>query len=254
MTNPTVGQLTVVRGRPAVIRDVVQNRAREGNFHLISVQYVDGTTFPDEEWISWENESEPQLLSGITFPGILNSETLPDKPSRYSSFINAYRWTSHNRLTSSRAEQDSVLAIISPWYNAVQIEDYQLYPVIKSLLMPRVSLLLADDVGLGKTIEAGLILSELYSRRRIHRTLVVCPASLQRQWKDELLVTWVEKVLPKTRYTYRRSPSETSLGEYINSKFTDFVFDPRLRLIFGQPKSTISLKKIMDNNKITANG
>ena len=187
MTNPTIGQLTVVRGRPAVIRDVVQNRAREGNFHLISVQYVDGTTFPDEEWISWENESEPQLLSGITFPDILNTETLPDKPSRYSSFNNSYRWTSHNRLTSSRSEQDSALSLISPWYNAVQIEDYQLYPVIKSLLMPRVSLLLADDVGLGKTIEAGLILSELYSRRRIHRTLVVCPASLQRQWKDELL-------------------------------------------------------------------
>ncbi len=52
--------------------------------------------------------------------------------------------------------------------------------------MPRVSLLLADDVGLGKTIEAGLILTELIARRRIRRVLVVCPASLQLQWREEM--------------------------------------------------------------------
>jgi superfamily II DNA or RNA helicase len=52
--------------------------------------------------------------------------------------------------------------------------------------MPRVTLLLADDVGLGKTIEAGLILAELIQRRRIRRVLVVCPASLRGQWQREL--------------------------------------------------------------------
>ena len=52
--------------------------------------------------------------------------------------------------------------------------------------MPRVSLLLADGVGLGKTIQSGLVLEELLLRRRIRRILVVCPAMLQRQWKYEL--------------------------------------------------------------------
>ncbi len=52
--------------------------------------------------------------------------------------------------------------------------------------MPRIALLLADDVGLGKTIEAGLILSELLVRRRVQRVLVLCPASLQSQWQSEL--------------------------------------------------------------------
>ena len=52
--------------------------------------------------------------------------------------------------------------------------------------MPRVTLLLADDVGLGKTIEAGLVLRELLGRRRIRRVMVICPASLQLQWHDEL--------------------------------------------------------------------
>ena len=52
--------------------------------------------------------------------------------------------------------------------------------------MPRVSLLIADDVGLGKTVEAGLILTELLLRRRIQRVLVLTPASLRQQWRDEL--------------------------------------------------------------------
>src|SRR5262249_7070718 len=73
-----------------------------------------------------------------------------------------------------------------PWQSAIQIEDYQLYPVLKALLLSRVELLLADDVGLGKTVEAGLILSELISRRRIRRVLIVCPAALQTQWRGEI--------------------------------------------------------------------
>ena len=52
--------------------------------------------------------------------------------------------------------------------------------------MPRVNLLIADDVGLGKTVEAGLILKELLLRRRIRRVLVLAPAALRLQWRDEL--------------------------------------------------------------------
>jgi SNF2 family DNA or RNA helicase len=52
--------------------------------------------------------------------------------------------------------------------------------------MPRVSLLLADGVGLGKTIQAGLVLEELLLRRRIRRVLVLCPAMLSLQWQYEL--------------------------------------------------------------------
>jgi SNF2 family DNA or RNA helicase len=81
---------------------------------------------------------------------------------------------------------DANLEVISPFHSAIRVEDYQLKPVLKSLLMPRVSLLLADDVGLGKTIEAGLILTELYARNRVQRVMVLCPASLQLQWQEEL--------------------------------------------------------------------
>jgi len=52
--------------------------------------------------------------------------------------------------------------------------------------MPRINLLIADDVGLGKTIEAGLIKSELLIRRRVQRILILTPASLRLQWRDEM--------------------------------------------------------------------
>lgn len=62
--------------------------------------------------------------------------------------------------------------------------EYQLTPVVMALDMPRVRMLLADDVGLGKTIEAGLITSELLARNRANRILIITPATLRDQWKD----------------------------------------------------------------------
>jgi ERCC4-related helicase len=65
-------------------------------------------------------------------------------------------------------------------------KDYQLVPVVMSLEMPRVRLLLADDVGLGKTIEAGLILTELMARQLARRVLIIVPANLREQWCEAL--------------------------------------------------------------------
>ena len=52
--------------------------------------------------------------------------------------------------------------------------------------MPRVNLLIADDVGLGKTIEAGLVIQELLLRHRARTVLIVCPASLCLKWQAEM--------------------------------------------------------------------
>ena len=70
---------------------------------------------------------------------------------------------------------------------------YQFKPLIKFLDSPKSRLLIADEVGLGKTIEAGLILTELRARKTVQRVLVVCPANLKDKWQLELKKRFGEK-------------------------------------------------------------
>jgi superfamily II DNA or RNA helicase len=77
-------------------------------------------------------------------------------------------------------------AIQAPFRSGIDLEDYQLDPVARAIHMPRVNLLIADDVGLGKTIEAGLVAQELIIRHRARRIFIICPAALQVQWRDQM--------------------------------------------------------------------
>lgn len=63
---------------------------------------------------------------------------------------------------------------------------YQLVPLLMALRLPTVRLMIADDVGIGKTIEAGLILRELVDRGEVDRFAILCPPHLVEQWTMEL--------------------------------------------------------------------
>jgi superfamily II DNA or RNA helicase len=69
---------------------------------------------------------------------------------------------------------------------AVEPRGYQLVPLLMALRLSTVRLLIADDVGIGKTIEAGLIARELMDRGEIARLAVLCPPHLVEQWQGEL--------------------------------------------------------------------
>lgn len=69
------------------------------------------------------------------------------------------------------------------------------------------------------------------------------------KWSDRRLERWVEEHLSVGRFT-ASTRGESSMGEWVSSKFEDFIFDPMLRLIFGQKRSTINLREIMDSGKI----
>ena len=179
---PQPGQAVLVRGRPATVRNVDPFTGDGPTVNLVEVEYFDGIEFPGEDTLLWECETGAEVLKGGGLPRISDG-IQPDHPDRFAAFCDAIRWSSVARLPGLSGDG---VALVSTWESAVMPEPYQLYPVLKALEMPRVSLLLADDVGLGKTIEAGLILRELLQRRRIRRVLVICPASLQLQWRDEL--------------------------------------------------------------------
>lgn len=67
------------------------------------------------------------------------------------------------------------------------VEPYQFRPALKFLESPNQRILLADEVGLGKTIEAGIIYLELKARLDLTRILIVCPSGLRYKWRDEML-------------------------------------------------------------------
>jgi hypothetical protein len=63
-------------------------------------------------------------------------------------------------------------ALQAPFRSGIEVDEYQLGPVVRALSMPRVNLLIADDVGLGKTIEAGLVVQEMILRHRVRTVLI----------------------------------------------------------------------------------
>jgi hypothetical protein len=181
---PEVGQAVRVRNRLATVRAVepYDSRTGSGRLHIVDVEYLDDWRYPEAEQLLWEVEATGTILGTTSLPGV--DAHRPDSAQALRAFVNAHRWTRLNRLRGSDDISDEPL--VGVWNSAIQVHAYQLEPVLKALAMPRVSLLLADSVGMGKTIQAGLMLEELLLRRRIRRILVVCPALLQRQWQYEL--------------------------------------------------------------------
>lgn len=158
--------------------------ATQVGLHLVHLEYKDDQ-LPAEEQLLWELEPRSRILEPTALPSVATADPMPVED--FDALLRAARWTSASPYLDPDGEGPvERLPISSPFHGAVQIEDYQLVPLLKALRMPRVNLLIADDVGLGKTIEAGLILSELLLRRRIQRVLILTPASLRLQWRDEM--------------------------------------------------------------------
>jgi ERCC4-related helicase len=132
-------------------------------------------------------------------------------PQRLGAYLRATEWR-----TATAADRKLFQA---PFRAGIRLDSYQLLPLSKALDLPRVNLLIADDVGLGKTVEAGLIVRELLLRRRIDFIVVAAPASMLLQWQDELAqkfgldFTIVDRDhLLKTRRTRGFSANPWSIG------------------------------------------
>ncbi len=178
--------VATVRNRRGMVTSVAPFAAAErGTIHLVNVEYFDHDGPPEDQLI-WEREVAASVLPPAALP-VIHADP-PMVPDELDAMVRAARWSA---LTPYLDPDGSLgpldrLPVTSPLHGAIQADDYQLVPLLKALRMPRVTLLLADDVGLGKTVEAGLILTELLLRRRVRRVLVLCPASLRLQWQQEL--------------------------------------------------------------------
>ena len=102
---------------------------------------------------------------------------------------------------------------------AVEPRPYQLVPLLMALKLSPVRLLIADDVGIGKTVEAGLIARELLDRGEVERLAVLCPPQLVEQWQEELREKFhleAEAVLPSTVSRLERAcaPGQSLFDRY----------------------------------------
>ena len=179
---PRAGLLAHVRNRHGVIVAATPFDGESGRLHLVDVDYKDARQ-PASERLLWELEPVREVVAPTALP---DATARPMPPADFDALLRAARWSALSPYLGPDGEP-AAEAVASPFHGAVQVENYQLQPLLQALRMPRVNLLIADDVGLGKTIEAGLILTELLLRRRIRRVLVLTPASLRAQWRDELL-------------------------------------------------------------------
>lgn len=179
---PDPGQLVAVRQRHFVVTDV-RKSALPGDplhpvngspQHLVSLSSVEDDGEGEELEVIWEIEPGAAVHERVHLPEPLGF----DDPHRLNVFLNAVRW---GAISSA-----DVRALQAPFRSGIEIEDYQLEPLVRSLQMPRVNLLIADDVGLGKTVETGLVMQELMIRRRVHNVLIICPASVQIQWRNQM--------------------------------------------------------------------
>ncbi|MFD0375598.1 DISARM system SNF2-like helicase DrmD [Streptomyces sp. NPDC127112] len=174
---PQEGQLVEVRGQSWVVARVEAAPASGARTAtLVHLQSVADGRFGDTLSVIWEVEPGRRVLDRGSLPDASTGQF--DSPSRLAAFLDAVRW-------SAVASAD-VKTLQAPFRSGIAVEPYQLEPVSRAVGAPRVNLLLADDVGLGKTIEAGLVVQELLLRGRARRVMVVCPAGLTLKWRDEL--------------------------------------------------------------------
>ena len=101
-----------------------------------------------------------------------------DQPHQFAAFLNTLRWNCTTATDPNLFQ--------APFRAGISLDAYQMEPLRKALRLPRVNLLIADDTGLGKTIEAGLITRELLLRRKAKVIVVAAPPSMLEQWKGEM--------------------------------------------------------------------
>lgn len=178
LATPETGQLVEVRRRQWVVADV-QTSATDRQLittqHFLTLSSIDEDSLGEQLEVIWEIEPGAHIIEKAGLPSI----TGQDDTERLDAFLDAVRWGA-----ATNADRGFLQA---PFRSGVSIEDFQLDPLVRAVDMARANLLIADDVGLGKTIEAGLVIQELLLRHRARNVVVVCPASLQEKWRVEML-------------------------------------------------------------------
>lgn len=175
MQTPEIGSTVFIRQRQYIVEDVASPTSSQ-SCHVVSLSCIDDDAQGQPLKVLWEKELDKIPDFGENWADL--SSRAFDDPKVFSAFYHNLNW---NSITSTDPE-----LFQAPFRSGIKIEPYQLEPLWKALKLPRVNLFIADDVGLGKTIEAGLIARELLIRKKAKDIVVFAPPSMLFQWKEEL--------------------------------------------------------------------
>src|SRR4051812_28768101 len=170
---PAPGELVRVRSRRWLVEDVVTTNDA---CPIVRLACADDDAQGEQLDVLWDYELDRRILEAEGWDDLAARGF--DDPQRFAAFVNTLRW---NTITAT----DPGL-FQSPFRAGIKIDAYQMEPLRKALRLPRVNLFIADDTGLGKTIEAGLIARELLLRKKAKTIVVAAPPSVLEQWKAEL--------------------------------------------------------------------
>ena len=171
---PKPGELVLVRSRRWLVEEVVANGAMSA---LVRLACADDDAQGQELEVYWDYEIDRLILEEEGWADLASKGF--DSPRHFAAFLHTLRW---NCVTATNPN-----LFQSPFRAGIKIDAYQMEPLRKALRLPRVNLFIADDTGLGKTIEAGLIARELLLRRKAKTIVVSAPPSVLEQWRGELL-------------------------------------------------------------------
>jgi hypothetical protein len=174
-SKPVPGQIARVRQRHYLVEQVIP-APHPGDSTLVSLSCVDDDAQGQPLQVLWEREIDREIRAGEDWEAIAQRGF--DPPDLFAAYLNTLKW---NCVTSTDPR-----LFQSPFRAGIRLDAYQLEPLRKALRLPRVNLFIADDVGLGKTIEAGLIARELLLRKKARDVVIACPPSMLLQWKDEM--------------------------------------------------------------------
>lgn len=175
---PTEGQVVKLRSRTWLVDTIDKSSSAQGT--VLNLSCMDDDAQGQFLKVIWENEINPSIEGVEAWKSIGAKDKVPafDPVRDFAAYFRTLRW---NCVTSTSSD-----LFQAPFRAGIKLDPYQLEPLAKALKMPRVNLFIADDVGLGKTVEAGLVASELLLRKRVDMVMVACPPGMVYQWRDEL--------------------------------------------------------------------
>ncbi len=167
---PERGELVQVRSRRWLVEDL---RYTDDERAIVALACADDDAQGEELEVFWDYEIDRRILMEEGWADLASRGF--DDPRQFAAFLNTLKW---NTVTATEPN-----LFQAPFRAGITIDAYQMEPLRKALRLPRVNLFIADDTGLGKTIEAGLIARELLLRKKAKTIVVAAPPSVLEQWK-----------------------------------------------------------------------